>query len=142
MRQLSADEVAAVLERNHVGVLSLAGGPYPYPIPVAYGYAPDDRQLVVQLEGGEDSEKRHRLDRDGRVGLVVYEDDDEEWHSVLLQGELVEVPYRAAESAFASLAESTRFSPNPVVWSDLGADTPVQPYELDVARVAGRAFDA
>ncbi|WP_276273092.1 pyridoxamine 5'-phosphate oxidase family protein [Haloarcula litorea] len=139
-RALTDDELAAVLDAADVGVLAFGGGTYPYPVPVALGYAAETDRLVVQLEGGPDSEKHRRRSRDGKVGLAVQDRTDDRWRSVLVQGDLREVAYQDAPRAVAALTESAERTPDPVVWSDLRPEETLTAYELVPAKRSGRAY--
>ena len=142
MRELDAGEIDALLRRNGLAVLAFDGGTYPYPIPVGFGYDTGQERLVVQLEGGPDSDKKKRLEHDPNVGLTVYEEVEPGtcWQSVVLRGELVEISYQEAESAFAALALNTQGAPNPVLWNGLSGSSNVTPYELRIHERSGREF--
>lgn len=141
MRELATGEITALLEGSGLGVLAFDGGEHPYPIPVAFGYDPTDERLVLQLAGGDDSEKKQYLKADSRVGFTVYEETGPgEWQSVLVRGELVEIAYADAEAAFAALARNTQGVPSPMLWGGLSANSEVTPYELRIAELSGREY--
>jgi nitroimidazol reductase NimA-like FMN-containing flavoprotein (pyridoxamine 5'-phosphate oxidase superfamily) len=140
MRQLTDQEIVAVLVENGVGVLALDGRERPYPLPVTFGYEPKQDMLVFQLEGDDDSEKHDRLERNSTVGFAVYEETEpgERWRSVVVDGELVEITFDEAEPALATLAKNTQFAPNPLTWGDAAT---VQPFQLRIDDWSGREFE-
>jgi len=141
MYELDDDEIAAVLERNGVGVLALDGPVYPYQIPMCYGYLAADDCFVLQLTGG--GEKHNSIQFNPRVSVTVFEETDPgtRWQSVVVRGVLEAISYRDEEPAFAALAANTQSAPNPVSWADSTDRGDLAPYRLSIDERAGRAFE-
>jgi nitroimidazol reductase NimA-like FMN-containing flavoprotein (pyridoxamine 5'-phosphate oxidase superfamily) len=144
MRALDDEEITELLGRNGVGVLAFNDGSYPYPLPVAFGYDPADDLFVVQLEGDEHSYKKQCLEYDRSVGMTVYEETEpgNVWQSVVLQGSLVEISHREAETALAALARNTQDKPNPLLWGGLSDSGEITPYQLQIEEMSGRELTA
>lgn len=85
---MSPAEVDALLADHETGVLSLARDDAPYAIPISYGYDPDDRALYLRLVSTPDSEKREFLASTPQARVVVYEEDGDEYASVVGVGPL------------------------------------------------------
>jgi hypothetical protein len=70
------------------GVVSFTSGEdeAPHAIPVSYGYDASETTFYLRLAVGRDSAKVDHLDRP--VSLVVYEEVDGVWHSVVARGRL------------------------------------------------------
>lgn len=143
MKQLTDDEIAAVLEDNGVGVLALDGGVYPYQVPICFGYVPAEDLFVVQLTDSKESRKQLFLDLNEHVSVTVYEETDRNtrWRSVVVHGTMQEISYQDGEMAFARLARNTQSVPNPVSWADSTDRTDLTPHKLDIEEWSGREFD-
>ncbi|MFB6252797.1 MAG: pyridoxamine 5'-phosphate oxidase family protein [Halobellus sp.] len=105
---MSDDESAVVLNRSQiddvlgtggVGVLALADDNEPYAIPISYGYDADAGEVFLRLGFGEASEKRRFLDSSDGVALVVSNESDEGWVSVVVRGPLSDVPEASIDGA-------------------------------------------
>ena len=98
-------EIAEFLTGQRTGVLSMAAGDAGYAIPVSFVY--DDAEPAVYLRLGftPGSQKRRFLDAADRVSLVVYDETDEGWKSVVVEGGFEEL---AATSLDAAIVESVR----------------------------------
>ena len=142
MRHLSDDEIDTVLLRNGIGVLSLYDGTYPYPLPMSFGYDGSTPLFVMQFGTTGETRKQRCLADDPGAGFAVYEydDADEEWRSVVITGDLVEIPDDETEHAFAALTANAEFPPDLSVWGAPLQDATLSLYELDIDEVAGRAF--
>lgn len=104
-REMDSLEIAEFLESQSTGVLSLARGDDGYGFPVSYYYDSDDQHLYLRFGFGPDSKKREYLDASDTVTLAVYDQTDEGWKSVLVEGEAQEVADGTLDS---SLVESVR----------------------------------
>ncbi|SDY41063.1 pyridoxamine 5'-phosphate oxidase family protein [Halobellus clavatus] len=105
---MSDEESAVVLDRSAidevlgtggVGVLALADDNEPYAIPISYGYDGDAGEVYLRLGFGEDSEKRRFLNSSDGVALVVSNESDEGWVSVVVRGPLTDVPEASIDGA-------------------------------------------
>jgi nitroimidazol reductase NimA-like FMN-containing flavoprotein (pyridoxamine 5'-phosphate oxidase superfamily) len=90
--QLSQEETDSFLVRHETGVLSLAREDEPYSIPISSGYDAKERRFYLRLVSTPQSEKRQFLASSPHAGLVVYEEDDPIYRSVVTSGTLNEVP--------------------------------------------------
>lgn len=84
--ELSTAETDALLGRHETGVLSLACDDEPYSIPVSYGYDADERRIYLRLVSTPESDKRRFLSSAPRAQLVVYEEADDTYRSVIAEG--------------------------------------------------------
>lgn len=89
--ELSDTETDAVLARHDTGVLALSRDDEPYAIPISYGYDSTDRCFYLRLVSTPESEKRRFLSSVPSARLVVYEEDGDEYRSVIATGTLSEV---------------------------------------------------
>jgi nitroimidazol reductase NimA-like FMN-containing flavoprotein (pyridoxamine 5'-phosphate oxidase superfamily) len=141
MRELSAEEVDETLTRNGVGVLSLFDGTHPYAIPMSFGYDGSRPIFALQLGVGEDSRKQACLETTTQAAFTVYEQiDTGHWRSVVITGELTEVPDDEVETAFAALTANAVFAPDVSVWGVPLADADLTLYELELTDCNGREF--
>lgn len=88
---LSEEETDSILGRHETGVLSLARDGEPYSIPVSYGYDTENRQFFFRLVSEPESEKRRFLGSTPQARLVIYEEDDPIYRSIVAAGTLEEV---------------------------------------------------
>ena len=89
--EMSAEETDSFLSTHETGVLSLARTDEPYAIPISYGYDTSARQFYMRLVSTPDSEKRRFLGSDPQARLVVYDDADDVYRSVVATGTLARV---------------------------------------------------
>ena len=89
--QLDAAGREAVLGRGGVGVLSFSTSATdpPHSVPVSYGYDDETDALYFRLAVGGDSTKADLLE--DPATFVVYQEGDEGYESVVVQGELEEI---------------------------------------------------
>lgn len=102
--QLDETERDDFLGTGGTGVLSFAtdGDEAPHAIPVSYGYDAVETTFYFRLAVGPDSEKADLVDR--RATLVVYDEVEGTWHSVVASGRLESVADDAVGSeALAAL---------------------------------------
>lgn len=88
---LSDGEIDSFLGRHETGVLSLAQADESYAIPISYGYDSDHRRFYLRLVSNPESEKREYLQSTPHTSLVVYEDDEPVYTSVVATGTLSEI---------------------------------------------------
>lgn len=90
--EMTDDEIRDLLLHRGVGVLGLPTGDVPYLIPMAFGFDGDE-QLFFSYFLGERSRKEELSERARTASFLVYEPDSVfQWESVLLTGELDELP--------------------------------------------------
>ena len=138
--ELSPDDVDALLSRHETGVLSLARGDEPYAVPISYGYDVDDRCLYLRLVSTPESEKRRFLDSEPRARLVVYEEDDAVYCSVVATGDLREVPRdELTVDHVVQYGDAKR--PLFEIWGETERDLDVGLYVLDPEELSGRRIE-
>jgi len=134
--ELSRDEIDALLGRHETGVLSLARGDEPYAVPISYGYDADDRQLYLRLVSTPESEKRQFVRSDAPARLVVYEEGDGIYESVVAIGTLEEIP---REELTVEHVEQYGDAKRPLfeIWGQAKSDLDVELYRLDPETLSG-----
>lgn len=134
--ELSRDEIDALLGRHETGVLSLARGDEPYATPISYGYDATDKRLYMRLVSTPDSEKRRFVAAQSPARLVVYEERDAVYESVVAVGTLEEVP---REELTADHIEQFGDAKRPLfeIWGEPKADLDIDLYCLDSAELHG-----
>jgi len=142
MRELSAAEVETVLARNGIGVLALLDGDQPYPLPMSFGYDGDRPLFVMQFGAGTDSRKHDCVETGARAGFTVYEETDPatRWRSVVLGGEIREIPDDEVVDAYAAIAANAEFAPDISLWGVPLEDADLTLYELAIDECTGREF--
>ncbi|RXK46611.1 pyridoxamine 5'-phosphate oxidase family protein [Halorientalis pallida] len=137
---LSEAETDTVLARHETGVLSLARDDEPYAIPISYGYDADDRRFYLRLVSTPGSEKRQFLSSDPRVRLVVYENDDGVYRSVVAVGRLEEIPRsELTVEHVEQYGEAKR--PLFEIWGESRQDLDIQLYQLAPDGLSGRSVE-
>jgi nitroimidazol reductase NimA-like FMN-containing flavoprotein (pyridoxamine 5'-phosphate oxidase superfamily) len=135
--QLSAAETDSILARHETGVLSLAREEQPYAIPISYGYDTETRSFYLRLVSTLESEKRRFLASTPHARLVVYEEDDPIYRSVVTSGTLNEVP---REELSVDHIEQYGEAKRPLfeIWGESREDLDIQLYQLDPEELSGR----
>ena len=98
--QMTDEERSEFLGPGGTGVVSLPQGDDepPYSLPVSYGYDTTDGDFYLRLAFGPGAEKGG-LGVDGSpVSLVVHEQTDDGWRSVVVTGRLMEATEAAIDS--------------------------------------------
>ena len=134
---MSPAEVDAHLSRHETGVLALARDDAPYAIPISYGYDADDRALYLRLVSTPDSEKREFLASTPQARIVVYDDADDTYASVVGVGELERVNLdELTPETIAQYGEAQR--PLFEIWVDDKPDLDIELYRFDPETLTGR----
>jgi hypothetical protein len=106
---MDAEGIAAFLDTQETGVLSLANDGDGYAIPVSFASDVDDEggegEFYFRFGFAPGSEKRTYVDASDRVSFVVYDDTAAGWKSVVARGRLEAV---SARSLDAIVAEAVR----------------------------------
>jgi nitroimidazol reductase NimA-like FMN-containing flavoprotein (pyridoxamine 5'-phosphate oxidase superfamily) len=138
--EMSRAETDALLARHETGVLSLARGDEPYAIPISYGYDAETRTFFLRLVSTPDSEKREFLSSSPAVRLVVSEEAEPEYRSVVAQGTLKEV---STDEMTVERIERFGAAKRPLfeIWGESKTDLRIQLYELDADDVSGRFIE-
>ena len=99
----------------------------------------------MQLGTGYDGRKERCIESNPSACVTVYERDPDApgtWRSVVVTGELYEVPADDREQAFSSLAANAEFAPDLGVWGVPFDDVDLTLFGLEVEECAGREFTA
>ncbi len=138
--EMSRAETDALLARHETGVLSLARGDEPYAIPISYGYDAETRTFFLRLVSTPESEKREFLSSSPAVRLVVSEEAEPEYRSVVVQGTLKEV---STDEMTVERIEQFGDAKRPLfeIWGESKTDLRIQLYELDADDVSGRFIE-
>jgi len=135
--ELSVQETDSFLGRRETGVLSLADGDEPYAIPVSYGYDSGERRVYLRMVSTPESEKRTFLTSNPRARLVVQEEDDPLYWSVVADGTLTEIHRdELTVEHIEQYGEAKR--PLFEIWGESLEDLEVQLYRLDPNELNGR----
>ncbi|SDF03581.1 hypothetical protein SAMN04488067_101506 [Halorubrum xinjiangense] len=135
--EMSEAEVDAHLSRHETGVLALARDDAPYAIPISYGYDADERALYLRLVSTPDSEKREFLASTPRARVVVYEDENDEYASVVGVGTLERVDLdELTPKTIAQYGEARR--PLFEIWADDKPDLDISLYRFTPETLTGR----
>lgn len=134
---LTDAEVDEFLGSHETGVLALAGSEEPYAIPISYGYDADDRSLYLRLVSTPESEKRAFLSSAPQARLVVYDDVDDTYRSVVVQGPLEEIsPDDLSPEDIAQYGRAKR--PLFEIWAESKRDLTIELYRLAATEITGR----
>ena len=138
--EMDLDAVDDLLERHETGVLSLARADEPYAIPISYGFDAGERTFYFRLVSTPESEKRCFLSSEPAARLVVYEEDEPHYRSVVAKGSLEAVdPGALTPDRIAQYGRAKR--PLFEVWSESKPDLDVELYVLDPDDLGGREID-
>jgi nitroimidazol reductase NimA-like FMN-containing flavoprotein (pyridoxamine 5'-phosphate oxidase superfamily) len=134
---LSDDEIDSFLGRHETGVISLARENKSYAVPISYGYDSDHRRFYLRLISNPESEKREFLDSSPHTRLVVYEEDDPVYTSVVATGTLTEI---SRDELTVEHMEQYGEAKRPLfeLWGESLPDLNVELYRLDSEELSGR----
>ncbi len=135
--ELSEPETDAVLARHETGVLALSRDDEPYAIPISYGYDSNDRCLYFRLVSTPDSDKRRFLSATPSARLIVYEEDDGVYRSVLAAGSLLEV---TQDELTVEHIEQYGDAKRPLfeIWGESRTELDIHLYQLNSDEISGR----
>jgi nitroimidazol reductase NimA-like FMN-containing flavoprotein (pyridoxamine 5'-phosphate oxidase superfamily) len=85
---MDALDIGDFLAARETGVLAIAKGASVYAIPVSFAYEEDGPAVYFRLGYGPDRQKRAFVEGGDEASLVVYDDTDEGWKSVVAEGHL------------------------------------------------------
>lgn len=138
--QLSRDETDSILGRHETGVLSLAREDEPYAIPISYGYDVEERRFYLRLVSTPESEKRRFLASSPHARLVVYEEDDPIYRSVVTTGTLNGVP---RDELTVDHIDQYGDAKRPLfeIWGESRRDLDIQLYQLEPDELSGRRIE-
>lgn len=137
---LSEAETDALLGRHETGVLALARDDVPYSIPISYGYDADTRRFYLRLVSTPDSEKRDFLESSPSARIVVYEEEEPVYRSVVAIGTLEQIPRdELTVEHIQQYGQAKR--PLFEIWGESKRDLDVQLYQLDPEELSGRRIE-
>lgn len=97
--EMDAIEMGEFLDTQQTGVLSLAKDGDGYAIPVSFVYDDGHQDVYLRLGFAPASQKRKYLDATEHVSFVVYDETDEGWKSVVIQGTTEELSSSTLDSS-------------------------------------------
>lgn len=134
---METDDIDEFLGSGGTGVLSMARRNVPYSVPISYGYDPDERVFYLRLGDTPDSEKRAFIEATETARLVVHEQVDDTWTSVIATGGLTEV---SGEELNANVATRLREAERPLfeIWDEPSEEITLVITRLSVDSLTGR----
>ena len=137
---LTSAETDAFLGRHETGVLSMAQADDPYSIPISYGYDATNRRFFLRLVSTPESEKRRFLSSSPKVRLVVYEEAEPVYRSVVAAGRLEEVP---RDELTVDHIEQYGDSRRPLfeIWGQSKRDLDIKLYVFEPDELSGRRVE-
>lgn len=134
---VSEEEIDSILGRHETGVLALARDGEPYSIPVSYGYDPDRGRFYFRLVSAPESEKRRFLASTPQARLVIYEEDDPVYRSVVAVGPLEEI---SRDDLTVEHVEQYGAAKRPLfeLWGESCRDLDINLYQLEPEEISGR----
>ncbi|NIC00365.1 pyridoxamine 5'-phosphate oxidase family protein [Halobacterium sp. R2-5] len=138
--EMTPSDTDALLGRHETGVLSLARDDDPYAIPISYGYDADERKFYLRLVSTPDSEKRQFLSSNPDARLVVYEEDEPTYQSVVVTGTLTEI---SRDEMTVEHVEQYGDAKRPLfeIWGESKPDLDIKLYELRADSISGRHIE-
>jgi len=138
--EMSAEATDEFLGRHETGVLALARTDEPYAIPISYGYDAEDRVFYVRLVSTPDSEKRRFLSSSPGVRLVIYDDHEDTYRSVVATGTLEHVePGELTAEDIEQYGAAKR--PLFEIWPQQKGDLDIELYRLIPETLSGRLIE-
>lgn len=134
---LSEEEIDSILARHETGVLALARDGEPYSIPVSYGYDPEERRFYFRLVSEPGSEKRRFLASTPQARLVIYEEDDPVYRSIVAVGTLGEISRAELTVEHVEQYGATK-RPLFEMWGQSCRELDINLYQLDPDEISGR----
>lgn len=143
MEDLTDTGIERVLTDNGVGTLSLVDGETPYGFPVSFGYGDGEANFLFQMQESADSRKFAAMRSNQNASLSVYQQREGppmRWESVILSGELYEIPENEEAEAFARLADNAVFAPNFDVFGVDPEEIDLHYFGLPADDISGRVY--
>lgn len=133
-------ELDEFLAAHETGVLSLARDDEPYAIPISYGYDTSDRTIYVRLVSTPESEKRDFLSSSPRTRIVVYDDEDDLYRSVVVIGTLDAIePQDLTAEDIEQYGKTKR--PLFEIWAQDKRALDIELYRCEAETVSGRIVE-
>ncbi|RQG88892.1 pyridoxamine 5'-phosphate oxidase family protein [Natrarchaeobius halalkaliphilus] len=138
--EMTDAEIDEFLGRNETGVLSLARSDDPYAIPISYGYDASERAIYLRLVSTAESEKRDFLDSEPDARLVVYDEAQSTYRSVIATGALCNIPpSELTPNEIAQYGQAKR--PLFEIWAQGTDELDIELYRLAPVSLEGRRTD-
>lgn len=135
--EMTDAEIDDFLRRHETGVLSLARTDEPYAIPISYGYDAHERTFYMRLVSTPESEKRRFLESSPTARLVVYDEADSVYRSIVAAGTLEDIPPEAlTPDQIAQYGKAKR--PLFEIWAQAKDELDIELYRLDPDILEGR----
>lgn len=103
---MDALEIVEFLQTQDTGVLALANDDDAYAIPVSFAFDEDEEALYFRMGFAPGSQKERYLDHTDHVTFVVYDDTDDGWKSVLVEGRATLLSRDDIDAALVEAAEN------------------------------------
>ena len=145
MKLLDSEAIEDVLRTNGLGVLSLIDGDRPYGLPMSFGYADGRVSFMLQTESAMENRKFRAIESNPTACLTVYDgrpDRNQTWRSVIVTGDLYEIPEEELGEAFFALADNAVFAPDFDVLDVPVEDIDLRYVGLTVDDISGRVYSA
>lgn len=104
-KKMDALEIDEFLESQQTGVLALANDDDAYAVPLSFAYDDEDRSVYLRLGFGPGSQKQRYMEATDHVSFVVYEDTEEGWKSVLVEGKVTMLSHDSLDAAIVEVME-------------------------------------
>lgn len=140
--EMGKSEISEFLGQQETGVLALADDESvdPYAIPISYGYDAESGKFYMRLVSTPESEKREFLSSSPSARLVVYEEADPTYESVIATGTLEKVdPSELSVEQIEQYGQAKR--PLFEIWTEPRRDLDIELYVLDAAELSGRRIE-
>jgi len=134
---LSDSEIDSFLSRHETGVISLAREGKSYAVPISYGYDSRLRRFYLRLVSNPESKKREFLKSTPHTRLVVYEEEDPVYTSIVATGILSEI---SRDELTTEHIEQYGKAKRPLfeIWGESLPTLDVRLYQLDPDELSGR----
>lgn len=138
--EMSDEETTTFLGRQETGVLALAREDVPYAIPISYGFDADAREFYMRLVSTPESEKRKFLASEPQARLVVYDEVDDVYRSVIAIGPLERIdPSELSVDEIQQYGEAKR--PLFEIWPQQKGELDIELYRLQPESLSGRLIE-
>ncbi|SFB69713.1 hypothetical protein SAMN05444422_101274 [Halobiforma haloterrestris] len=135
--EMTDAEIDDFLSRHETGVLSLARDNEPYSIPISYGYDEENQDFYMRLVSTPDSEKREFLDSTPESRLVIYDEAESTYRSVIGKGTLENIaPGELTPDQIAQYGDARR--PLFEIWAQGKDELDIELYRLSPETLEGR----
>ncbi len=138
--EMTDAEVDEFLGHRETGVLSLARADDPYAIPISYGFDEENRVFYMRLVSTPDSEKRSFLESTPLARLVIYDEAESSYQSVIANGTLESIePSELTPDQIAQYGDARR--PLFEIWAEGKDALDIELYKLDPETLNGRRIE-